>query len=591
MITVQQIDKNRISLRCHYAYRQRCHDIPGAEFDHDRKVWIVPIESLDTVLASFCGEIYFKTPLWKLRGRPEPERKPLALYGPSQKIPELSLKPYRYQEEGIRFMIDRLNNVGFCLNGDGVGLGKTLESIGTMKWFVENRGARKILIICKKSLKSQWADEIRKIAGWKRVPIFVTGGSTKKRKTWPYLGIQESPIGILITNYQDFLNWKEEIDKVNFDICVIDEAHCVKSRDGKMNRLIADTCRGKRTILLTGTPIMSRPDDIWGIVNLATPDFFGPYKDFKDKYIVTEFGIYGEQIIGARCLDELKDMMSRFLIMRSAEDAAIDLPKQRKAKHISCPMDALQIKMQGIVEDRKKKQDEKKQQILDSCPVSGGMRLVSDEKKAAIEKINEMSKMYIATLQFISDDPAVFRFMSPEKGMNKQLQSMLPESYTMSSKTEAAIDTVSELVDADEKVIVFCHFASTARMLKFHFDKIQGANTVMYTGAESDERREANIDAFKNDPECRVIIGTEAMAEGLNLQVSRHVVHYEQADTYAQREQRNGRIRRIGSAYDYVNITDICSGGTSSSRSYDEIKIAKLRNDYRLTRALQQSGA
>jgi len=113
----------------------------------------------------------------------------------------------------------------------------------------------------------------------------------------------------------------------------------------------------------------------------------------------------------------------------------------------------------------------------------------------------------------------------------------------------------------------------------------------MYTGAESDERREANIDAFKNDPECRVIIGTEAMAEGLNLQVSRHVVHYEQADTYAQREQRNGRIRRIGSAYDYVNITDICSGGTSSSRSYDEIKIAKLRNDYRLTRALQQSGA
>lgn len=586
MITVQQIDKKRIALRCHYAYRSRCHEIPGAEFDYKHKAWIVPIGSLDIIQTVFSGEIYWKTPLWKLRGLPEPERSPLSLLGPTPDIPRLTLKPYRYQEEGIRFMIDRLNNVGFCLNGDGVGLGKTLESIGTIKWFVENRGARKILVICKKSLKTQWAEEIRKIADWQRVPIYITGGTTKKRKLAPYEGIQDAQAGILIANYQDFLNWKDEIDKVNFDICVIDEAHCVKSRDGKMNRLIADTCRGKRTILLTGTPIMSRPDDIWGIVNLATPNFFGPYSEFKEMHIVTEFGIYGEQIIGAKNLDELQEKMSRFLIMRSAEDAAIDLPKQRRAKHIHCPMDELQIKMLAIVEERKRKQDEKKQQILDSCPIVNGKRIVPEEKKAAIEKINELSKMYIATLQFISDDPSVFRFMNPEKGMNKQLQKMLPNSYSMSQKTEAAIDIVSELVDADEKVIVFCHFASAAKLLKYHFDKIAGANTVMYTGAESDDMREANIQAFKTDPECRVIIGTEAMAEGLNLQVSRHVIHYEQADTYAQREQRNGRIRRIGSVYDYINVTDILSGGTDDVRSYDEIKLAKLRNDYRLTRAM-----
>lgn len=587
MVTIQQIDKNRISLRCHYAYRKRCHDIPGAEFDQTHKAWIAPIESLSYIQAYFKGEIYYKTPLWKLEGRAEPERKPLHLLGPRAEIPKLSLEPYKYQEEGILFMIDRLNNVGFCLNGDGVGLGKTLMSIGTMKWFVEQRGARKILIVCKKSLKTQWAEEIRKIADWQRVPIFITGGTTKKRKLAPYKGIQEAPIGILITNYQDFLNWKEEIDKVNFDICVIDEAHCIKGRDGVMNNAIADTVNGKRTILLTGTPIMSRPDDIWGIVHLATPNFFGPYEEFKKSYIDTEFGIYGEQIIGAHALDELQEKLSLFLIMRSAEDAAIDLPKQRRAKNITCDMDALQEKMQGIVEERKQKQDEKKQQILDNCPLSPkGERIISAEAKAAIENINELGKMYISTLQFIADDPAVFRYMSPERGMNKQLQNMLPDSYSMSAKTEATVDTVAELVDADEKVIVFCNFASAARMLKAHFDKIPGANTVMYTGEESDDAKEANKKAFKNDPECRVIIGTEAMEEGLNLQVSRFVIHYEQANTYAQRTQRIGRIRRVGSMYDYINVIDIMTGG-----SFDETKIKKLRHDYLITNAVLGSQA
>ena len=64
------------------------------------------------------------------------------------------------------------------------------------------------------------------------------------------------------------------------------------------------------------------------------------------------------------------------------------------------------------------------------------------------------------------------------------------------------------------------------------------------------------------------------MAEGLNLQVARYVIHYEQADTYAQKEQRNGRIRRIGSKYESVNVIDILS-----KDSFDTVKLMKLKRD------------
>jgi len=587
--TIQQLDKNRILIRCHYANGRDCRSITGcSRFDYDLKGYVVPITSLPEVKEVFRGKAYYKTPLWKLEGKSEPDKEPLRLFGPMQDIPELALKPYRYQEDGIRFMIDRLNNKGFCLNGDGVGLGKTLQSVGTIKWFVENRGARKMLVVCKKSLKEQWADEIRRIAGWNEdcMPIFITGGTTKKRKQAPYSGIQEASRGILITNYEDFQNWKEEIDKVNYDLCVIDEAHCIKGRDGVKNNLISDTCCGKRTILLTGTPIMSRPDDIWGIVRLASKKPFGDdykeYKDFKNRFIVEEFNrkFLCREITGAQNLDELQELMSEFLIMRSAEDAAIDLPVQREPRKISCPMDSVQLKMQAVIDARRSMQEKRKKELVEKHGLSASAR-------AEIDAINEQGKMYLASLQYIASDPAVlrtkFRGVDPaderlKRNVNWQLYRMLPESYTMSPKTEVTLDIVSELVDADEKVIIFCYFASTARMLYDLLGKIRGANPRLFVGRTPDAERAEIVRAFRNDPECRVLIGNDAMTEGLNLQSSRHLIHFEQAETNAKKEQRNGRIRRIGSKYKYINIIDVCTAD-----SMDEIKIKKLNNDRSMT--------
>ena len=587
MISLEQVDFNILAMRCHYAYKDRCRAIPGAVFDHRRKSWIAPIASLDYILSEFDGELYFKTPLWKLLGQDAPEKAEIEYIGRRPAVPKLALTPYPYQADGIRFMIDRLLNKGFVLNGDQVGLGKTLMTIGAMKWFVQYMGARKILIIVKKSAKFQWASEIDRIFDWgekdengdyreeDKMPIFVTG-STKKKRLAAYEGMRQSDRGILITNYHNFLNDSSVINEDNYDLCVIDEAHCLKARDGKLHNLICRTVQGRRTILLTGTPIMSRPDDIWGIVHLASPDYFGPYYAFKNRYIVTEFGIYGEQIIGAKNLNELQDKIKQILIMRTAEEVEIELPKRRPAKRIFCEQDETQKKMQAVVQELKDKQDAAKEKILNEY----GYTVRTKEK---IDELNDLGKMYLATLQFIADDPSVFRYLNPEKGINKKLLDMVPKSYTMSQKTESMMDVVSEVVDAGEKIIVFCHFASSAKMLQDRFSDIAGANVVMYTGDESDEIREKNIDAFKFDPECNVLIGTEAMAESLNLQVARFIAHYEQADTYAQREQRIGRIRRVGSEYKFINIYDLITIG-----SHDQVKIKKLERDFITSRSLLQ---
>ena len=64
------------------------------------------------------------------------------------------------------------------------------------------------------------------------------------------------------------------------------------------------------------------------------------------------------------------------------------------------------------------------------------------------------------------------------------------------------------------------------------------------------------------------------MAEGLNLQVCPFLINYEQADTHAIREQRIGRICRLGSKYKYINVIDLVTDD-----SKDEARLSKIEND------------
>ena len=581
--------ENYISMKCNYAYRERCRQIPGAEFNKALKVWQVPILSLPYIECEFYGELYFKTPLWKLKGEPKPEKAPLEFFHEPVKIPKLALEPFDYQKEGIQFMIDRLrkakpsdfdengnpiktpvlHGLGFVLQADGVGLGKTYQSLGALKWFVENDGARKILIVCKKSIKYQWESEIRKITGWKKVPIYVTG-STKKKRHKAYEGMKNAEAGILITNYHNFLNDYDEINSVDYDFCILDEAHCVKA--GKMNERIGSVMRGKKTILLTGTPLMSKPEDIYGIISIADPDFYGSAEEFNERFLIKEFTKYGEQTIGAKNLDILQESIKAFHISRTPDEAFEETgqkkpPKTLPPTRIMCEMDIIQEKMYAAIQKQKDKIDQEKEEIL-------RRKGLSEEGKQEIIELNEKGKMFIASLQLISDDPACFRYLSPEHGINKYIAGMVPDDYDMSAKTEATLERVQNIVDNDEKAIIFCHYYSAAALISDRIMGDLGIEPVMFTGRENDDEREHNKKLFCENDAVQLMVATEAAAEGLNLQVARYTIHYEQAECFAQKEQRIGRVARIGSKYNTVITYDMVTEG-----SFDEVRLAKIQKD------------
>lgn len=574
--TEERTDKSMLMLQSNYYYKGRLARIPKSYFDYDVKAWIAPISSLKYIEQNFAGEIYFKTPEYVIKGI-DPPKIERVFHNKEVRLPDAKIKPYPYQEYGAKFMLDSLNYYGFCLNSDSMGLGKSFQSILVMMYQHLNAGCKKILIICKKSIKTQWAEEIRKFSNLdKDMEICITE-DTKAKRMKAYDAAEKAEESILITNYHNFLNDSEQIKKIGFQLVIIDEAHSVKGRTGKMNNNIADVVHSMKakTVLLTGTPIMSKPDDIYGIVNLADPDFFGKYREFEKRYLVIDYGVYGRQIVGARHLNELRKKLFSFTIRRSPADVAIELPDVVEFT-LTAPMDNTQQTFYGEIMEAKQEMMNKKQFILDS------KKLSDEEKMMEISLLNEKEKMYIATMQLISDDPRAFAELpKSQRTINTKIEKNVPKTYKGSPKTEMTIDKVEEILAEDEKVIIFTHLASAAYLLKKEIEKNLKIKLAMYTGKESDDVREKNISAFKNNDSCKVLIGTDAAAEGLNLQVAKYMIHYEQPDTNAQKQQRIGRIKRIGSSHNKVVSIDMCS-----EHSFDEVKLKKMEKDKLIAESL-----
>ena len=577
MITVTMSrDGKRLFLGSHYEYRFRIKKLPSAEFDRQTKMWVIPKSGIKALLEAFKGELYFRTPRWKILGELEPPKEEVTFFSDAEniEIPKLNLTPYDYQKHGIRFMIDRIDTLGFCLNADAVGLGKTIQSIGVVRHYMNKGEVKKVLVVCKKSLKSQWKSEFYKITGDEAFPVFVTGDSKAKRKK-AYEGIFEASEGMLVTNYHSFLNDLDQLSRVKYDLVIIDEVHTIKGRKGKMNNAVQNAVKDcRKVIFLTGTPIMSRPDDIFGIIQIADKDYFGSYSAFNKEYIVAINGLYGYQIIGAKNLDKLSEKIKKFMIRRTQEDVSIQLPEVT-IETVFAGKDKVQEAVLLEIESRSESINMQKERFLDN----NGRAI--PQYATDLQSLVDKEKQFLACKQFAADDPRIFSMSSSSARLNETLKELAPEKYKGSEKTELLVDLVDNIVSGENKVIVFTHFETSARLLEAEIKKKLGIEALMYTGKVSEAKRDENIRLFNESPEHMVLIGNDAMAEGLNLQVASYLINYEQADTYALKQQRIGRIRRAGSVHSHAHVFDVVT-----EDSYDTQKLKKIQRDKDLSESL-----
>ena len=236
---------------------------------------------------------------------------------------------YPFQKEGIQFGID--HHCRFLI-ADEMGVGKTIQAIALCYLYKENWP---VLVICPGSVKYNWKNEIMRWLGIKSSKIVIINKS--KQKT-------PKDIQVYIISYDMARRIHRKIPSLASGILILDECHNIKNKDALRTKCILPIAKKtKRLILLSGTPILSRPLEGFTILSCLRPDIFYNFYPYGERYcnpILTKFGVNWS---GASNTKELHFIFKSLMIRRLKKEVLHQLPpKQRTKFEIECDKTIIQ---------------------------------------------------------------------------------------------------------------------------------------------------------------------------------------------------------------------------------------------------------
>ncbi|HOK67076.1 MAG TPA: SNF2-related protein [Anaerohalosphaeraceae bacterium] len=312
------------------------------------------------------------------------------LLDPQLYLPE---RPYRFQSFGVKWLFDREK----ALLADEMGLGKTMQAIIAARLLWKQKTINQILIICPKTLISNWKIEINK--WWPNIEgnIAIVG---RDRQFFLRMGMAN--VIVKIMNYESLareLAWLKD-QKFSHDLVIIDEAQRIKNPKSKISQAVK-LLKASRRWALTGTPLENKIDDLVSIFDFLVPGLVN--NNMQQSTISTKVKPY---ILRRRVEEVNIDLPEKI-----EEDVAIDLDPEHFGVY-------KQMEEEGVVELKEKGESitvthvfaliNRLRQICNFCPTNGFSakteRLIED-----LEEIVENKRKVLVFSQFVSEEYGIKR--------------------------------------------------------------------------------------------------------------------------------------------------------------------------------------
>lgn len=415
--------------------------------------------------------------------------------------PDMLHALYPFQLRGVVYA---LKKSGRCIIGDEMGLGKTLQAIAIAACY---RDEWPLLIICPSSLRVGWSEELTR---WlKLCPLDINVIMNGK-------GNVSSPVNII--SYELVPRLAAEIEIASFRVIIADESHYLKNLKAKRTKAIEPLLENaKRVLLLSGTPALSRPAELYPQIKAVKPDLFPKFEPFGVRYCAGHKGQFGWDYTGASHLEELHCILSHtVMIRRRKEDVLHELPeKQRHTVQIDAMVD---------VEQR--------------------------EKLIELRRLERQGTGY--------------QYSNPAKEAMRHKQELTTMLYSESAvtKLDGVLDYVkTTLAHSDEKLILFAHHQAMMNGIEelLHDLKVQH---IRIDGSTPAGGRHALVAQFQKREHCRVaLLSITAGGTGLTLHSASIVIFCELYWTPAMLLQAEDRAHRIGQEKN-VSIYYLLAKGT-----------------------------
>ena len=392
---------------------------------------------------------------------------------------------------------------GRALLADEVGLGKTIEACLILKEYVVRGLVRKALILVPASLTIQWQEELREkfglhfeimdeIEDWERHPFVIASLDTAKRD----------------------VN-REVIEKLYYDLVIVDEAHKLRNRNTK-NWKFVSAIRRKYILMLTATPVQNDLEELFNLVTLLKPGQLRTWGAFRK-----EFFAGGDRRTPANA-QELRQLLLEVMI-RNRRGEAITLPPRR--------VDSIEVPLARDERDLYTGVTKFIRRWYADAPVANRLSLMVLQRE-----IGSSPAAATETLRRVRESP---NFSWEERAELDQLyqQSAAIRDSERGTRLLALVEKVPD------KVIVFTQYYRTMRWLEGKL-KGHGLSLTTFHGGMNPIEKEASVRDFKEGKQ--VFVSTEAGGEGRNLQFAHRLVNFDLPWNPLRLEQRIGRIHRIG---------------------------------------------
>lgn len=382
------------------------------------------------------------------------------------------IKLLPFQEVGRDFLALRNN----AILADDMGLGKTYQALEAIRKLRLSSG----IILCPQSMRRSWVKRIRE-----QIPLAFI-----KEITSPKFVPEISAFNVV--NYD--IVWKEPLityfKEQDWSLLLCDESHYMKNIEANRTKTILGK-RGlynkcQRRWLMTGTPILNRPIELYPALRSLFPEFLGKYMNFYDyayKFCAGHQGEFGFDCTGASNLGELSQILKPIMLRRLKSEVQSELPKVSYEKIYLDPSDKL--------------------------------------------------------ISLTEQERTEFNF----KTVSGEISSLRRALGVI--KAVAAVNHLKDLLEVKSKIVVFIWHKDVASMIYDSFDN----QAVLYTGEQSAIQKEEAIAKFNADPRIKLFIGNIQSAgigvDGLQF-ICDTCVFVEMSYVPNEIMQAIGRLDRMG---------------------------------------------
>ncbi|NOX53945.1 MAG: DEAD/DEAH box helicase [Planctomycetes bacterium] len=417
--------------------------------------------------------------------RKDPARHPLR-----QSLLKVELLPY--QLDGIAFAV----GAGRAILADDMGLGKSIQGIGVAELLAREAGIRKVLVICPASLKSQWRNEISKFC--ERDCQLVMGSAKVRAAQY------DNQAFFTICNYEQVLRDYLAIERVKWDLIILDEGQRIKNWEAKTSRIVK-SLRSPFALVLSGTPLENRLDELYSVVEFIDDRRLAPaFRFFNRHRVVDEKG----KVLGYKNLTELRENLKPILLRRTRQQVMNQLPPRTTEIIRIAPT------------DEQKELHRAHMRVVSSIV---NKRFLTEMDLLRLRQALQACRM-AANSTFLVD--------KQEPGH--------------SSKLEVLEDLLDRLFQEEgRKVVLFSEWMTMLNLIEGILKKLK-LDYVRLDGSVPQRQRQALVHRFQNNPDCRLFLTTNAGSTGLNLQAANTVINVDLPWNPAVLEQRIARAHRMG---------------------------------------------